>query len=357
VTDVSGPKKTRVLVADDSALMRRTLVNLITADPELEVIGVARDGEDAVQKARDLRPDVMTMDINMPKFDGITAMQHVVDEAICPVIMVSSLTQQGAVTTFEALELGAFDYVAKPEGTISSNLAGVGGELVAKIKSAARTGTLGKLRSRRARKATASEISPRRASIANSLGYKAIAIGISTGGPSTLAEVLPFFPADLPAAVFLVQHMPAKFLPSFAERMNRSCAISVVLAEPGQTVRPGTCYVAKGDTQIALFPRIEGQITIRTPTYPRTLFMPSVGVMMKSVLSVFGADTIGVLMTGIGDDGAEMMVKIREAGGHTIAESDETAVVFGMPKRAIDLGGAKVIAPSFRIAEEILNAL
>lgn len=345
-------------MADDSALMRRILVNVINADPELEVIGAAHDGEDAVRKARDLRPDVMTMDVNMPKFDGITAMQHVVDEGICPVIMVSSLTLRGAVTTFEALELGAFDYVAKPEGTISSNLASVGGELVAKIKSAARTGTLAKLKSRRARNtAIAPQIFSRNASIANSFGYKAIAMGISTGGPSTLGEVLPFLPADLPAAVFLVQHMPAKFLPSFAARMNRSCAISVVLAESGQTVRPGTCYVGKGDTQMGLFPRIEGQITVRTPTYPKTLFMPSVGVMMQSVLSVFGADTIGVLMTGIGDDGAEMMAKIRQAGGHTIVESDETAVVFGMPRRAIDLGGAEVIAPSFRIAEEILKAL
>jgi two-component system chemotaxis response regulator CheB len=345
-------------VADDSALTRRILVSVINADPELEVICTARDGEDAVRKARDLRPDVITMDINMPKFDGITAMQHVVDEGICPVIMVSSLTVRGAVTTFEALELGAFDYVAKPEGTISSNLASVGGELVAKIKSAARAGTLGKLKSRRARNtAMAPQILSRPASVANSFGYKAIAMGISTGGPSTLGEVLPLLPADLPAAVFLVQHMPAKFLPSFAERMNRSCAISVVLAESGQTVRPGTCYVGKGDTQMGLFPRIEGEITLRTPTYPKTLFMPSVGVMMQSVLSVFGADTIGVLMTGIGDDGAEMMAKIRQAGGHTIVESDETAVVFGMPRRAIDLGGAEVIAPSFRIAEEILKAL
>lgn len=345
-------------MADDSALMRRILLNVINADPELEVVGLARDGEDAVRKARELRPDVITMDINMPKFDGITAMQHVVHEGICPVIMVSSLTLRGAVTTFEALELGAFDYVAKPEGTISSNLASVGAELVIKIKCAARTGTLGKLKSRRGRNAAmAPESFGRRAPIANSFGYKAITMGISTGGPSTLAEVLPLLPADLPAAVFLVQHMPAKFLPAFAERMNRSCAISVVLAEPGQTVRPGTCYVGKGDTQMALLPRIEGQITIRTPTYPKTLFMPSVGVMMQSVFSVFGADTIGVLMTGIGDDGAEMMAKIRQAGGHTIAESDETAVVFGMPKRAIDLGGAEVIAPSFRIAEEILKAL
>jgi two-component system chemotaxis response regulator CheB len=351
VTDPIGSKKIRVLVADDSALMRRTLSNLINGDPDLIVVGAARDGEDAVRKARDLRPDVVTMDINMPKLDGITALQILVDEGICPVIMVSSLTQRGAITTFEALELGAFDYVAKPEGTVSSNLSSVAAELISKLKCAAGAGALGKLKNRCHRGETAVPVFVfRGVPVSNPFGYKAVAMGISTGGPSTLTEVLPFLPADIPAAIFLVQHMPARFLPSFAERLNRACAISVVLAEPGISVQPGTCYVGKGDTQLAVLPRLDGHITIRTPTYPKTLFMPSVSVMMQSVHSAFGADTVGVLMTGIGDDGADMMAKIRLTGGRTIAESDETAIVFGMPKRAIDLGGADVIAPSYRIA-------
>jgi two-component system chemotaxis response regulator CheB len=298
------------------------------------------------------------MDINMPECDGITALQLVVGEGICPVIMVSSLTQRGAVTTFEAMELGAFDYVAKPEGTVSSNLSSVASDLIAKLKCASQVGTLGKLR-RRSRRRDMPEVTipSERRPVTSSFGYKAVAIGISTGGPSTLGEVLPFLPADLPAAVFLVQHMPAKFMPAFAERLNRNCQIQVVLAEAGMTVQPGTCYVGKGGCQLGLLRRLNGDVVIRTPTFPKTLFMPSVTEMMRSVHSVFGSETVGVLMTGIGDDGADMMVKIRESGGQTIAESEETAVVFGMPRKAIELGGAEVVAPSFRVADEILKAL
>jgi two-component system chemotaxis response regulator CheB len=358
VSEQGGPRKARVLIADDSALMRRTLSGIINGDPELEVIGTARDGEDALKKARELRPDVITMDINMPKCDGITALQFIVHEAICPVIMVSSLTQRGAVTTFEALELGAFDYVAKPEGTVSSDLSSVTLDLIAKLKCAARVGTFGKLHRRHQRRETPPVAIPAKCHpVSNSFGYKAVVIGISTGGPSTLTEVLPLLPPDLPAAVFLVQHMPTKFLPAFAERLNRNCEIRVVLAEAGMTVQPGTCYVAKGGCQLGLLRRLSGQIVLRTPSYPKTLFMPSVSEMMSSVHAVFGSETIGVLMTGIGDDGADIMVRIRQSGGHTIAESDETAVVFGMPRKAIELGGAEVVAPSFRVASEIMKAL
>lgn len=358
MSEIPGPKKIRVLVADDSALMRRTLTTLINAEPGLCVIGAARDGEDAVRKARELRPDVVTMDVNMPKFDGITALQMIFDEEICPVLMVSSLTQSGAVTTFEAMELGAFDYVAKPEGTVSSNLATIASDLVAKLKSAAGSGALWKLKQRVKRRGELHlETSAARAPASGAIGYKAVAMGISTGGPSTLTEILPLLPANIPAAFFLVQHMPAKFLHSFAERLDGACAISVVLAESGMGVQPGVCYVGKGDAQLALLRRLDGQVIIRTPTYPKTQFMPSVGEMMRSVHAVFGEDTVGVLMTGIGDDGAEMMAEIRRSGGRTIAESEETAVVFGMPRRAIELGGADVIAPSFSIAHEILKAI
>lgn len=357
----SGTKRIRVLVADDSALMRRTLTRIIGTDAELDVIDTARDGEDAVRKARELRPDVISMDINMPRCDGITALQIIMAESICPVVMTSSLTQRGAVTTFEALELGAFDYVAKPDGTVSSNLEEIAAELITKLKWAVRSESIGKIarrgQSRDAPAITVAQTSYAPKAVTNEFGYKAIAIGISTGGPSTLNDVLPHLPADLPAAVFLVQHMPARFLPSFAERLDRQCALNVVHAESGMLVTPGTCYVAKGDCQLAVLRRMNGDVILRTPRHPKTLFMPSVSEMMRSVHSVYERETIGVLMTGIGDDGAEMMPIIRRAGGHTIAESEETAVVFGMPKRAIELGGADVIAPSHRIAMEILNVL
>ncbi len=193
--------------------------------------------------------------------------------------------------------------------------------------------------------------------VGGELGYKAVVMGISTGGPSTIMDVLPLFPADVPAALFLVQHMPASFLTEFARRLDESCAIKVVEAESGMRVEPGVCYVGRGDHHLTVMRKASGEVIVRTPTYPKTLFMPSVGVMMEAVFKVYGTATIGVLMTGIGDDGADAMVDIRARGGHTIAESAETAVVFGMPREAAERGGATVVVPSYEITREVLRAL
>jgi len=351
----------RTLIVDDSALMRRTLRQIVEQDSELELVGVARDGEDGLTKARELRPDVISMDINMPRMDGITALQHIMSENICPVVMVSSLTQKGAVTTFEAMELGAFDFVAKPDGTVSADMSAVARELVSKLKFAARRGSMCRLsssaRQRLEKRETPAPLPPPQRSASNGFGYKAVALGISTGGPSTLMDVLPLLPKDLPAAVFLVQHMPASFITSFSTRLGNSCALKVVEAQSGMIVEPGTCYVARGDHQLVLMQKLGGEVVIRTPAHPQTLFMPSVGIMMDGVLSVYGRQTVGVLMTGIGDDGADAMVRIKQAGGHTIAESEETAVVFGMPREAIERGGACVVSPSHSVAKEIIKSL
>ena len=349
--------KIRVLIADDSALMRQKLRQIVEADPELEVAGVARDGEDAILKARELRPDVVSLDINMPKLDGIGVLQIILNERICPAVMVSSLTQKGAVTTFECLELGAFDFVAKPDGTVSSNLILLAGQIRSKLKAAAASGTLKHLVSRREKQSAQPARATRIGALAATSGYKAVALGISTGGPITLMEVLPLIPADVSAALFLVQHMPGSFIRTFVQRLNEACQIEVVEAEAGAQVRPGVCYVAPGEHQLTLYRKINGDVVIRTPTQPQTLFTPSVDVMMKSVLQTYGSDTVGVLMTGIGNDGAEQMVAITKAGGYTIAESEESAVVYGMPRQAIENGGACVIAPSWQIAGEILKAL
>jgi len=333
--------------------MRQTLKRIIAASGDLELVGLARDGEDAIAKARQLRPDVISMDINMPKIDGITALQTILQERICPVVMVASLTQKGATTTFECLELGAFDFVAKPDGTVSSNLGAVADELISKLKAAARRGIVSRLQRDRERRQPYRP--PMRASFPASSGKAAIAIGISTGGPATLQQVLPQIPADLPATIFLVQHMPPAFIASFAKRLNDNCALTVVEARSGMPVEQGICYVAPGGKHLCLHRKMTGEIVIRTPTTPETLFVPSVGVMMESVLSIYGAETIGVLMTGIGDDGADQMVAIKQAGGHTIAESEETAVVYGMPREAVERGGACVVAPSHEVAGEILK--
>jgi two-component system chemotaxis response regulator CheB len=350
-------KSIRVLVADDSALMRQTLKRVICAEPGMEIAGIARDGEDAVAKARELRPDVVTMDINMPKLDGITALQLILDEKICPVVMVSSLTQRGAMTTFECLELGAFDFVAKPDGTVSSNLGSAAAELVSKLRAAAASGVLQRVHKNRARRLSSRERVEATVPRWQSTGPVAVAIGISTGGPATLSEFLPVLPADLPASVFLVQHMPASFLTAFARRLDEHCALKVVEARAGMAVEAGHCYVAPGGLHLCPHRKSTGEVVIRTPAQPHTLFVPSVNVMMQAVLETYGANTIGVLMTGIGDDGADQMVRIRQAGGVTIAESEETAVVYGMPREAVERGGAEIVAPHYEMAQEIVQAV
>ena len=212
----------RVLIADDSALMRKMLRQILEADVDIEIVSVARDGEDAVIKAREFQPDVVTMDVNMPRQDGITALQYIVMEKICPVVMVSSLTQEGALTTFEALELGAFDYVAKPGGTVSSNLMEIADELVHKVKAAALLKKRGNVTERLARAAYSPASAPRASTQPGYKGpIKAVAMGISTGGPKVIYEVLPRIPGDINAAFFLVQHMPPTSPPAMFNACRR----------------------------------------------------------------------------------------------------------------------------------------
>ncbi len=345
-----------VLIADDSALMRKMLKKILESDPDIQVIGAARDGEDVVTKAREIKPDVITMDINMPKLDGITALQYIVGEKICPVIMVSSLTQEGAMTTFEALELGAFDFVGKPGGTVSSDMEKVAAELISKIKAAVDNRGRLKTRQRSARVAPAvksritSEPKHRKP-------MKAVAMGISTGGPKVIYEVLPLIPPDINAALFLVQHMPPNFTSSYVKRLNDNSPIEIVEAQAGTKVEAGKVYVGSGGRHLNLIKNTMGDVIIRLTSKPDHLFIPSVSVMMDSVLNVYGDRTVGVIMTGMGNDGADTMVKIREAGGITIAESEESAIVFGMPGEAIKRGGAEIVVPIWDIAREIIRAV
>ncbi len=346
----------RVLIADDSAMMRKLLTKILQTDPDIEVIGAARDGNDVVEKARQLKPDLITMDVNMPGQDGITALQYIVHEKICPVIMVSSLTQEGAITTFEALELGAFDFVPKPGGTVSSNMESVSEELLSKVRAA----VLSKSRRRRVDNSPPikkqSLVEPNISRPTNK-PMKAVAMGISTGGPKVIYEVLPILPADINAALFLVQHMPPNFTSTYTKRLNDNCRLEVVEAQAGMKVEKGIVYVGSGGRHLNLAKNSAGDVLIRLPSKPDHLFIPSVTVMMNSVLNVYGPQTVGVIMTGMGNDGADSMVAIRKAGGMTIAESEESAIVFGMPGEAIKQGGAQVIAPIWDIAREITRAV
>ena len=307
-----------------------------------------------------LRPDGVMMDINMPGMDGITAMRIIIEEKIAPVLMVSSLTQEGAEATFESMALGAFDYVAKPGGTVSSNMAEAASEIIAKLKAATCDGTLDKLAPHRVepeRRPARKTRTSRKRPVVNGPGFKVVALGISTGGPKTIFDVLPYLPVDLNAPIIIVQHMLSAFSATFAHRLDKACPIPVLHAEAGMEITPGTIYLAAGGRHLTLFRKPSGAIVIRTPVIPKHRFIPSVGVMMNSVADIFGEDTIGVLMTGMGDDGADAMVRIKGLGGHTIAESDETAIVFGMPREAIHRGGADVVLPSWGIANEIIEAV
>jgi two-component system chemotaxis response regulator CheB len=352
-------KQIKVLVVDDSAMMRKTIRRILETDTDIEVVGVARDGEDALRKDAELCPDVVTMDINMPVMDGITCMLHLFEQhPEVKVIMLSSLTQEGAMTTFEALELGAFDFVGKPSGTVSANLYIVGKELIAKIKLAVtqrkkrRTSAFGK--SQPIKTAPA-----RSCVIAGKSTQKVVVIGVSTGGPSTLLEILPHIPQDLDAAIVVVQHMPPMFTTSFAKRLDDHCKIPFKEAQNGDIIFKGQGLLAPGGLHLIVRKNIQrSEYMVRLTTQPEgTLFRPSVDVTMQSILEIYGEKTIGVLLTGMGSDGADGMVAIRKAGGITIAEAESTAIVFGMPQEAILRGGAEIVAPAYNIAKEIVKAV
>jgi two-component system chemotaxis response regulator CheB len=354
-------EKIKVLIVDDSALMRKALKEIVSTDSSLEVVGTARDGQDAIKKVNELNPDVVTMDINMPVMDGLTSMQYILSEhPEMPVLMVSSITAEGALTTFEALELGAFDYVAKPSGTVSSNIYIVGKEIIQKIKLAYESFNKKSIKGRIARRnkaVTEKRVIPIKKpdSVEGKKTSKIVVIGISTGGPGTLMEVLPMLPEDLGAAVIIIQHMPPSFTASFAVRLNAASRISIKEAQAGDVIENGKGYLAPGGYQLGV--RKESGI-IRLSSTPKTIFMPSVNVTMEAILNAYeGKNIIGVLMTGMGDDGADAMVKIRKAGGITIAEDESTAVVFGMPREAIERGGAEIVLPSYKIANAIIKAV
>lgn len=355
-------KKIRVLVADDSAFMRRCLKDILESEEDIEVIDTARDGLEAVEKTQKLYPDVVTLDINMPHMDGLTALQHIMSLAPCPVVIISSLTTEGALTTLEALELGAVDFVAKPGGTISLGIKQLADEIVEKVRAAALSnrkliGSSGFFRK------SAGEIKRQEASVkinkARILKDEIVVIiGVSTGGPKTLMEILPRLPSDFPGAVLVVQHMPPAFTESFAKRLDQYCNLPVREASDGAAIEPGTITIAKGGWHLVV-ERDAGKLGLKarlTGEPEEALYKPSVNITMKSVLeNMDGRNIIGVLLTGMGDDGADMMVEIRKKGGFTIAESEETAVVYGMPRAAIERGGADIVTPAYKIGDIILK--
>ena len=349
----------RLLIVDDSALMRRQLTTLFQDQADF-VIRQARNGKEAVQENRDFLPDVVTLDINMPEMDGITALSLIMAERPVPVVMVSSLTEKGALATFEALNLGAVDYIAKPGGTISLSIGAIKDELLAKVRTAARA----RLKGRSPIKGLAQRLRedrekpiPRPVAVRRGVaGEGLVVIGVSTGGPRTLEDILPLLPVDYPWPVLVAQHMPAAFTKSFAERLNALCQLSVVEVASPLAIETGTIYIAKGGADMLVVQRAGKTTVIPKPEAREFLWHPSVELLGRSTLEHYDpARVVAVMLTGMGYDGADAFTEIRKRGGRTIAESEETAVVFGMPAELIERGGASVVLPLNRIAPQ-LNA-
>lgn len=341
-----------VLVVDDSALMRRTLREALEVEADIEV-AFARDGEDALEQVQRVAPDVITLDIHMPVMDGLTCLSHLMVDKPCPVIMVSSLTDKGALATFEALELGAFDYIAKPGGTVSRDIESIRQDLVAKVRAAVgqRTG----LQRRRAEPPKAAAPLPEPKPPATSAaGDRLVLIGVSTGGPRTLERILPQLAGSLDWPVLVIQHMPASFTGVFARRLDGLCSMPVREVDRPSLLEPGAIYMARGDADITLSRRPRGLTAVPSPAAGDRLWHPSVSRFLQSAEGILDAGSlVGVLLTGMGDDGAPELAQWRARGARTIAESEETAVVFGMSQELINREGATEVLPAGRVANRL----
>ncbi len=333
----------RILVVDDSVFMRKIVSDMLETDPEIEICGTARNGLEAIEQVKKLEPDVVTLDIEMPKMDGLTALGHIMHECPVPVIMCSTLTQKGAAATFTALDRGAVDYVQKPSGAISLDVRKVQSELIGKIKAAAQS----KIR----KKTHVGNKRPESLKYTPKSKTKIIAIGTSTGGPSALAEVLPRFPANTPP-ILIVQHMPAGFTKTFAERLNAESQITVKEASAGDEIKPGLALLAPGDYHMTVGK--DGRVHLNKN--PKTHGVrPAVNPMMITASEVYKSGMVGVIMTGMGSDGKDGIVAIKNNGGVTIAQDEASCVVYGMPQEAYKTGKVDRVVSLSQIPVEVLR--
>jgi two-component system chemotaxis response regulator CheB len=358
----------RVLVVDDSAFMRNALTNMLSSDREIQVVGTARNGIEAIAKVKTLRPDIVTLDIEMPRMDGIEALKRIMAENPVPVIMVSSLTEEGAKVTLEALEIGALDYIPKNLHDLSVNILKIRETLVEKIKTLSRTSRVKLLRKiprppapDEKRFETPEPLVEKKPDVGRATGERRtsiLAIGTSTGGPKALQEVLPRLPKNFPVPVVIAQHMPSNFTGPFAERLDTLSEISVREAKEGDRLEPGRAYVAPGgnNMRIKRSGSLEAEITV-SENRDDYIYCPSVDALLLSVSEVFPGRALVVMLTGMGHDGLEGSRALKEKGGRLFAQNEETCVVYGMPKAVVDEKLADKVLPLERIAGEILNSI
>jgi two-component system, chemotaxis family, protein-glutamate methylesterase/glutaminase len=333
-------KKVRVLVVDDSALMRKLIPQMLEADPSIEVVGTAMDGTFCLKKIEELRPHVVTLDLQMPGMNGIDTLKEIMRRNPLPVIVVSSHSTEGASVTFKALGLGAFDFVTKPRDA-SAHMGETAAELIAKIKAAADCKVV------RPGRALGAPARPEKILVGKSAPQptKLVAIGISTGGPQALEFLLAQLPPDFPGTIVIVQHMPEGFTDMFARRLDELSALRVKEAQSGDALQAGRVLVCPGSRHMKVKRLTMGDVVVLNDETRVNGHRPSVDVLFNSVAEEFGSQAVAVLMTGMGDDGAEGLGAVKKAGGLTIAQSEESCVVFGMPKAAIERGYAtRVVA-------------
>jgi two-component system chemotaxis response regulator CheB len=332
----------KILVVDDSLLMQKILIDLLQSDPQFSVIGTARDGEEALSKIASLHPDVVTLDIVMPRMNGLTTVRKIMERNPLPVVMISALAQKEAQLTLKALELGAVDYVPKPSGPISLNMDAVKTELISKVKTAASANI------RRPKPRTAETVTPPTAKSSDRI----ISIAASTGGPAAVAYILRNTPENTPP-ILVVQHMQKGMTKLFAEGLKQECKVKVKEAEEGDVVQKGLALIAPGGFHMVVTK--SGKINLTTS--PRVNYVrPSADVTMKSAAKTYASKNIGVILTGMGADGAKGIEAIKTKGGVTIAQDKKTCVVFGMPAAAIKTGCVDFVTPLEGIPKEIMNA-
>ena len=362
----------RLLIVDDSPLMRRLLGGVFATEGDFEV-AFARNGVEALEQLGEFKPDVITLDVHMPEMDGLACLDRIMLERPCPVVMVSSLTEAGAGTTLEALELGAVDFITKPSRAVSLEIETLAPLLVEKVRAASRARLPGSLRlAERVRLRSGlgdpapAAASRRRVSAPPRRQIKAlpkqdltqglVLVGTSTGGPPALDALLSRLPEGFPWPVVVAQHMPGSFTGPLARRLDKLCALAVTEVTYPMPLAAGNVYIGKGDADVIVGARPDGPVVMAAPSLPEHRWHPSVDRLVDSAMQHFPSEQlIGVLMTGMGSDGAEAMTRLRGQGGRTIAEAEESAVVWGMPGELVRRGGAEIVLPLEQIADRLID--
>ncbi len=352
-------RKVKVLIVDDSALVRQMLTTMLESSPLIEVIGTARDPLDAREKIKKLNPDVLTLDIEMPKMDGVTFLKNLMRLRPMPVVMVSTLTEKGADITLESLEIGAIDYVAKPRTDLQTTLTDYTDEIIEKVLTASRAKVQEYVTSPHKLKVkpkydAGSIIDEIDGNQQFSTTDKIVGIGASTGGTEAIKRVLTMLPANSPAIV-ITQHIPSSFSASFTQRVNRMCEIEVKEPEDGELIKPGYAYIAPGDKHLIIERKGKSYICRLNDGVPVNRHKPSVDVMFRSLAQSAGPNAMAILLTGMGDDGAKGMLEMHQQGSYTVAQDEDTCVVWGMPGNAVKLGAVDKELPLRKVSTEILR--